>query len=171
MVYTINIATKPYLKNFITTLYGDPIPIANNNHIGVFLIGCLCKTKLHVHLKPGEKGRIYEFLTEEVTCVSPISLLKDYGHMIDINQAIQINRYFDSIFKEHLYFWVQNRITPNKRSCGYKSAIESFMDRYNLHHSTNYDCLQKIEYRFRKNISKKMFEGLSTHKKPVSTLF
>lgn len=172
--YTVTIPTKPHIKNFIASLYGDPVRITNNNSIGIYLVGVLSKKNFHVQAKPGVKGRYLQQLTDKLCCVAPLTQLAHYGHIIRGDHYIQLNRYFEAIFEEHLYFWVDNRIDRNKRRSGYEKAIESFMDRYNLHQTVNYDTLKKIEYRFREDLEKqqnKFMGNLSPQKQLVQTLF
>lgn len=100
--------------------------------------------------------------------------MAQYGYIARGDHFIQINRYFEAIFEEHLYFWVLNRIDRNKRRSGYQEAIETFMDRYNLHQTTNFDTLKKIEFRFREELKKnyeKSLLNLSPQKSVVKTLF
>jgi hypothetical protein len=173
-IYTVTIPTKPYIRNFIATLYGDPIPITNKNNVGIFLIGVMTKTRIAARLNPGVKGKYFQQLTSEITCVCPLSQMANYGYLVNENHIIQINRYFESIFEEHLYFWVLNRIDRNKRRSGYQEAIETFMDRYILHETTNFDTLKKIEYRYREELKKNLEKSLallSPQKSLVKTLF
>jgi hypothetical protein len=172
--YTVTIPTKPHIKSFIASLYGNPVRISNSNSLGVFLIGILAKKNFDAQMKPGVKGRYVQQLTDEIICTAPLCKMAQYGHIARGDHFIQVNRYFESIFEEHLYFWVLNRVNRNKRRSGYQEAIESFMDRYNLHETVNYWTLQKIEYRYReelkKNINKSLL-NLSTQKTAVQTLF
>lgn len=168
--YTVTIPTKPHIKNFIACLYGDPVRITNTNSLGVFLVGVLSKKNFSVQAKPGVKGRYLQQLTDKITCTAPLSKMAQYGYIMRGDHYIHLNRYFEAIFEEHLYFWVKNRTDRSKRFCGSEEAIYSFMDAYNLHQTVKFETLLKIEYRFRKeleNRQKKSLLNLSCQKQPA----
>jgi hypothetical protein len=171
--YSVAIPTNPYLKAFITRFYGDPISINNRSHIGVFLIGVMSKENFSTRMAFDKKDIRYKFFTEKIQCVAPVSLMSRYGYYLSEDQVIQINRYFETLFEEQLYFYVQRNIDTTKRRSGYEKAIENFADFYNieLNEKVSFDCLKKIEYRFRKKTEKISLTTLSAQKQPQVSLF
>jgi hypothetical protein len=176
-IYTVTIPTNPYLKAFITCFYGDPVSIDNKSHLGIYLIGVMSKKKPFSNLRQEEKTERYRYFTEKLQCVAPISYMSVYGFSISQDHVILINRYFESLFEEQLYHFVQRNINPNKRYSGYQSAIENFCLYYNidLNGSVSFECLKKIEWRYRKKVQnpvqKKSFMVLSPLQRITQRLF
>lgn len=161
--FSVNIPTTTHLKQFLLKRYGNPIAINNSSLLGVVLISVLDKTNFHVHLTPKEKIYSFKLYNDLLPCMAPFSLMKDYHYSITIDQAIQINRYYENLFEECLYIFCARRINPHKREKGYFNAIYEFAELNNIAigKDVSYECLKKIEYRYRKNLEKKFIEGLS----------
>lgn len=161
--YTVTLPVSPYIHDFITHLYGNPLSIDNKTFIGVFLIGVLEKSFINDNLPEKDSDYRLSFFTEKILCRAPMSMKYDYGNLINRDKIIVINRLFEKMFEERLYFYVQNNIKKNARYPGYKEAIELFAKQYNinLYNTVSMDCLLKMEYRYRKEIIKKELCGLS----------
>jgi hypothetical protein len=169
-IYTVTIPTSPYVKAFISQLYGDPIRINNKTTIGSFLIGTLSKTSMPAKHSQESRDIRFKFFIDSLTCVASLSDMPVYGFRLTENHIIQINRYLENIFDEQLYFYVQRRINASSRYAGYDKAYEAFITEYNMPENVTMDLLKQIEYRFRKKISKKSLANLTPQKLPPQNL-
>jgi hypothetical protein len=185
--YSVAIPTNPYLKAFITRFYGDPIRIDNKSLVGVFLIGVMSKEKFSTCLPYNDRDVRYKFFTDKIQCIAPVASMAIYGYYLSDHQVIQVNRYFEQLFEEQLFFYVQRNVDTTKRYSGYEIAIENFASFYGieLNDHVSYDCLRKIEYRYRKRLQapaksnnsvsvlreKRFFKGLSPREQPQQSLF
>lgn len=167
--FTVNIPTTTHLKQFLYKRFGNPIALNNDTLLGCYLIGIMQKPNLHVPLKPQEKIYAYKVYNDEFKVMAPLSLMKDYNYTLTVDQAIQINRFYENLFQECLYIFCARRIAPDKREKGYFNAIYEFAELNNIiiGQHVSYDCLKKIEYRHRKKLEKKYFEGLSPQNSSV----
>lgn len=171
-IYTVTIPTSPYVKAFISQLYGNPIRINNKTTIGSFLIGTLSKTSVPAKHTQESRDLRFKFFIDELTCVASLSDMPVYGFHLTENHIIQVNRYLENIFDEQLYFYVQRRINAGSRYAGYDKAYESFVTEYNMPENVTVDLLKQIEYRFRKKLLKKSIANLTPPKiSPQKLLF
>ena len=161
--YSVGIPTTSHLCKFLLVEYGNPVKIDNSTLIGTVIISLLGKASFHVSMNPLQKKQQSGTYTSTLTCQAPISLMKDYGHSITMDQAIQMNRFFERFFFEKLYLFVQHRVDKHKRNMGVQEAILDFCSFYEIdtEREISYDALKKAEYRFRKK-QKKSFDILSS---------
>jgi hypothetical protein len=171
--FSVQIPTSTYIKKFIQKRCGNPVAINNNSLLGVVLIAVMDKPKYHVHLKPHEKESCFKSYTDNLACVAPLSLLKDYHFSLTKDQVIQINRYFEQSFKEALYIHCTHRVNHQKRVKGYDDAIFEFAELYKIAigQDVTFDCLKKMEYRKRKEYQVKIFEDMSATQIAVQQSF
>lgn len=94
--------------------------------------------------------------TTAVTCQAPYRYMNSYGFDLTDDQIIQLNRSWNTTFAEDLYFHCQNSISKEGRYKGYDTAIEQFANLYNIEIDIDatFECLKKIEYRYRKEREK-----------------
>lgn len=149
--YSVHIKTSPHLKKFISLEFGNPVKIDNSSLLGVVLISMLQKDSFHVSLKPRQKEQLSVNYSVSITCQAPMSLMKDYGHIITLDQVIQLNRFFEKFFFEKFFLFVHYRLDKNKRKMGVQDAIYDFCNYYDidLEREISYDALKKAEYRHR----------------------
>lgn len=171
--FSVQIPTSPYLKQFIKAEFGEPIPINNYNLVGVFLIGVLQKENFNTRLPNEKKDFRYTRFTTAVTCVAPITLIRNFGFALNADATIQINRFFEEYFDRELYLFVKRNTDPGKRYAGYKQAIEAFavLHSLDLENTVTFDALKKMESRYRKKIEDKSVATLSPRKKQAAPLF
>lgn len=171
--FSVQIPVSPYLKPYITRRFGDPIAIDNQSLVGVFLIGVLEKQNFNVGGQNQKKDIRFNYFTDSITCVAPISLMKDFGWNLKPDHIIQFNRFFEEHFDLDLHLHVERNVKKNTRYAGYKQAIESFAVEYNicLEETISFEGLKKMEYRYREKIKKKTFGTLSSPKIQPATLF
>ena len=146
--YTVTIPTKTYLRKYIHSRYGQPIPINNHSLIGVIMISLLEKN--FCTRQPSFKKDIrYTSFTDEITFLAPATLMYNYGVDMNTEKIIQVNRFFENDFEESLYRYC--KYAPNKEI---KISIEQFAMMHNiiLEVDTTSECLKKSEYRYRKKI-------------------
>lgn len=171
--FSVQIPTSPHIKCLIRHEFGDPIPINNQSLIGVFLIGVLEKKSFHTPLPNGKADLRLHYFTERVTCVAPMSLLKDFGWNIKRDHIIQFNRFFEEHFDRELYIHVKRNTLADARYAGYKQALESFAAQYfiELEKDISFETLKKKEYRYRmkvEEVQNKSFDTLSSPQKQTA---
>ena len=166
--FSVQIPTSPYMAKFLAKRYGNPVPINNKNLLGTTLISLMEKPGFHVQMKPNDKQLyFYKQFTTKLQSVAPLSLMKDYNYNLTIDQVIQMNRFFDNYFEQILYIFCAAKINRNQRHVGYDDAIFEFADIHEIAigQDVSFDCLKKNEYRYRKNLEKKLFGELSPQNK------
>ncbi len=158
--YSVLIPTSSHLKKFLSVEYGNPVKLDNGSLLGVVVISLLSKDGFHVALKPKEKSQQMQGYNVSVSCSAPMSMMKDYGHSLSMDKVIQLNRFYEKLFYEKLFLFVQHRLNKSKRKMGVQDAIVEFCDYYDieLDNEISYDALKKAEYRYRKN-QNKIFRG------------
>jgi len=171
--FSVQIPTSPHIKCLIRHEFGDPIPINNQSLIGVFMIGVLQKENFNTRQPDGKADTRFLYFTEKVTCVAPISLLKDMGWNLKRDHIIQFNRFFEEYFDRELYIHVKRNTLTDTRYAGYKQAIESFAARYfiEVEQHITYEALKKKEYRYRmkvEDVQEKSFATLSSPQKQTA---
>lgn len=170
--FTVQIPVSPYIERFITSIYGQTIAINNNTTIGSFLIGVLQKRYIDHKMTPVFLQQRMSFFTAKVTCIAPLHMMEEFGYILRPDQVVAINRHYEKVFEEHLYFYVQNRIKKEGRYKGTRQAIEQFAEDYKLpvYESITMDCLIKMEYRFRKKLQELSSPDLSAPKQSALQL-
>lgn len=79
--------------------------------------------------------------------------MSSYGIDITDDNIIQLNRYFDHMFAQELFYFVKhNASVKRSRYNGHNSAIEGFALKYgiSIEEHVTMECLKKTYYRFRK---------------------
>ena len=91
--------------------------------------------------------------TGGVVCKAPLSMMKDYGYCMSTDKIVQINRFYEKLFYEKLFLFVQHKLDKNKRKMGVQDAINDYCDIYGIDIDTDisYDAMRKAEYRNRNN--------------------
>jgi hypothetical protein len=168
--FTVQIPVSPYVKKFVVAEFGNPVRISNYNFFGIFIIGVLQKENFSTRLTFNKKNLRYNHFTEKITCVAPISLIRNLGYHVSDDHIIQINRFFEYCFDRELYYFVKQNTNTNTRYAGYKQAIEKFAFHYDIHieNEVSFEALKKMEYRYRKTIIKKSVATLSPPVKQAS---
>ena len=171
--FSVQIPTSPYLKHFICKEFGHPIQINNQSLIGVFMIGILEKQNFHVHMPQEQKNYRYLYFTEKITCIAPLSLIRNFGFTVKEDHVIQLNRFFEEYFDHELYLYVKRNTKQGHRYAGYKQAIESFAALYHivLEETISFEALKKMEYRYRIKKENKSVDDLSSPVKQAASLF
>jgi len=149
--YTVLIPTSPHLRKFLSVEYGNPVKLDNGSLLGVVIISLLSKGNFHVALKPNQKKKLVDSFTVSFSCIAPISLMKDYGHTITSDKIIQLNRFYEHLFYEKMFVFIQHRLNIGKRKLGVQDAIIEFCNYYDieLDREISYDALKKKEWRWR----------------------
>lgn len=114
--FSVTIPTKPYIKEFISREFGNPVCITNYSLLGIVVVSILQKPEFSVRFDPNKKSFRFSGFTEKITCLLPLSLMYHYGYEITGDQAIQINRFFEEYFdrnilqKNGLSGWLDHRL-------------------------------------------------------------
>lgn len=159
--FTVKIPTSAYIKVYIESQFGSPVPINNKNIIGIYLVGLLEKNNFRIAMNPKEKNLRFQKLKENIKCEAPISVMKDIGWHLREDHIIQINRFFEEHFEHELYMFVKRNTIPGSRYLGYKQAIHLFANEKNIEieKHISYEGLKKMEYVYRKRIKKNFVES------------
>lgn len=150
--FTISVLTKPYLKKYFHTKYGNPIIFSTENYFGICLAGLL-QRPVRIHKKKDFLRMRVDKFTELMDILCPISFLTNdvLGTYISDSHTISLNKLFEEKFEEELTFF-----STVLNICGVetKDAIEEFCKNYNIEVGSDisFEALKKKEYRFRKNL-------------------
>jgi hypothetical protein len=159
--FSIEIPTKPYLKQYLESLYGDPITFSTDNYFGISLLGFLEK-------------KFYRKQTEAIThrqvdrFTSPLKVLlpkwwltkSDFGTEIPEKNIILLNKLFEERFEEDL---CKHCLLFAAVGVEIKIVIEEFCRIHNIEIETHItaEALKKKEYRYRISKQKEFYAHLS----------
>jgi len=166
--FTVKIPTTSVLKKFINKLYLQPnaeaIKIDNKCLFGTVLISLLNKPNIETNLNKFEEQKKFSNYNTQIVCVGMWSLMSHYGTEINMNQAIQVNRFFEELFDLYLYVFCKKNVNESKRVAGYDKSILAFADLYGIEIDVDisFEGLKKKEYRYRKNQEEKIMGVLSS---------
>jgi hypothetical protein len=152
--FKVEIKTKPFLKKYLLSLYGDPLILSVSNPIGLFVTATLEKavyptaTKEIVH-------RSYEKYKDTITVSLPLIWLKKYyyGTGVSESRTVFINRFFEGMFQKELSDYCENK---SKDKGDRQQAIYDFCAGHNIDIPTDitFDNLKQTEFRYRKRMEK-----------------
>lgn len=145
--YSINIPTKTYLKKYIYSLHGQPVIMSDRSVFTLAVRAFLIKD-FKTQYSINHKNIMLRTLTNKVVMLAPMSRMAQYGHSLDNNSILFLNRFFEAMFEKHLYIYVDSQSNIMDR----KDAIEQFCFKYNIELETDItaEALKKTEYRLRK---------------------
>ncbi len=150
--FELTIPTKPYLKKYLHSLYGDPLIFTIENHFGICIAAFLHRPLLFHHRKELLKMRTDKF-EATLTIRLPFTILTERrgGYDISDRYIITLNKLFENRFEEDLWRFC---IAMNLRKIETKDAIELFCSIYNISidEDITFDALKKKEWRFRKKM-------------------
>lgn len=158
--FTVQLPVKPYIKKYLTNLYGDPILLDFSSNIGFIILTSLTSTldsKLFSYY--GFRGDLKRF-SQSVSIKIPVHYFDICNNELSFRQVALINRYFEDRFEEEMCSYVINDVT---RGFEKKVSIQNFCIFHNVELDTDIssDAIVKMEYRFRKNKLKKSTLNLS----------
>ena len=171
--FPLTLNTKPFLKKYLQSLYGNPVIFSSNNSLGVILIGLLERP-----YKPHKSPDIIQFRAfDKYDCHLQIFLPKTiltkhrYGYALSNQQIITLNKFFENLFEEDL---CKEIVLASMYRVKLRKAMEHFCWRHqiSIEEDISYDCLKQKAYRYRKatgisirkknqNINDLSFENLS----------
>ena len=153
--FSVLIPTSVHIKKFLHKEYGNPIKIDCYTLMGIVIISLLEKQSFHVAMHEVDKKKKFSNYIVEVVCKAPLSMMKDYGHCMSIDKVVQINRFYEKLFYEKLFLFVQHKLDKNKRKMGVQDAINEYCDIYGIDIDTDisYDAMKKAEYRNRHHLN------------------
>jgi hypothetical protein len=142
--YGLSIATKPYIKGYLETLYGNPIIFSRDNYFGMIMAGLLCRPVRHQHAPKVLEWRVFDKFTDSVKVYLPKWWLTKYecGHTLTNNQIITLNKLFENRFEEDLYKHCDLAIIYNVQI---KKTLEDFCWQHHIsvEEDISYEALQK----------------------------
>lgn len=155
--FPISLPTKPYLKPYLETLYGNPVIINTQNTFGVIVHSLLTRPRRLHEKKEIISYRVFDKFDTQMKVYLPKWWLEKYevGHTLEEEQIISLNKFFEERFEEDL-------TTFCKLSIVYKVEIKKSLEDFCMRHRIEieehitYDALKQKEYRARK-ASEKMF--------------
>jgi hypothetical protein len=102
--FNVTIRTKPYLKKYLQTLYGDPIIFTTRNLLGIIIAPLLKRPVKFQHSTEVLQKRAFKFAdTLEIKCHKRFIRHRKFGIFINDRQAISVNLFFENQFREDLW--------------------------------------------------------------------
>jgi hypothetical protein len=154
--YTIDIPTKPYLKKYLQSLYGDPLTFSRDDYFGSTLTGYL-QRKFYSQNEKELTYRKFDTFSTTLTVHMPAWWLTEshFGTDIPEDNIIFLNKHFENLFEEKLVTFTMSLGMAN---VNVKTALELFCKMHNIEIDVDitYDALKQKHYRGRKK-SKKLY--------------
>lgn len=159
--FSLIIYTKPYLKKYLQSLYGNPIIFDKDNLFGVTIAAFLEKP-LDFHVTKEELRCRTDKYTEKLEIFLPKTILtkrRSTGYDLSDANTITLNKFFETRFTEDLARWCELGMVYKVE---FKKNIEDFCHRYKieLEYDITFDAIKKKEYRLREK--RKIQEEKST---------
>jgi hypothetical protein len=171
--FELCVQTKPYLKKYFQTLYGNParnkeIVFTTDNLFGICIAASLFRPLQFHHRKELLKLRTDKF-DARMDIHLPITFLTERrgGFAISDAHTITINKLFENRFEEDLWKFC---LLKNIQDVETKDALEEFCQLYNIviDEDITYEAIKKKEWRYRKKmknsapqLSRENFEEIS----------
>jgi hypothetical protein len=155
--FDLTIQTKPYLKKYFQTLYGDvkqgkEIFFSTDNLFGICIAAFLFRPLKFHHRKEMLRLRTDKF-DAAMNIHLPITILTERrgGFEISDQHTITINKLFEQRFEEDLWKFC---LIENIKDVETKDALEKFCDLYNIviDEDITYEAIKKKEWRYRKKM-------------------
>jgi hypothetical protein len=166
-LYTISIPAKPHIARFAHIRYGNPIWLNADSTLGILISALLNQSAYRSKFTLSDRDLRFKYLTASIQCAAPLSeMLRGKCFALSTDHVLAVNQFLENDFEERLYFYCQRQANWQKRRAGIDAAIESFADFYGiqLDEEITFDGLKKMEYRFRKKKTEKIFAEMSPHK-------
>ena len=169
--FTVKILTKPYLKKYLQSIYGQPIIFTTKNFFGSVVLALLEKPSVPREKKDKMRLRIDSFTsTLEIYC--PIWFLKQHKYGFDISEAhiIALNKLFEQRFTEDLFKFCK---VLNLCGVDIEDGLEEFCRMHSLEidEDITIEGLKQKEYRYRKHLTD-IDAGIAKNKnKPIQISF
>jgi hypothetical protein len=155
--FSITIQTKPYLKKYLQSLYGDPLIFSTENSFGI-VVESLLSRPLEDHNNPEVLRQRFDKYTTSLELFIPIrNIFKRKGFAITQRQILSLNKFFEKQFCEQLLSWCEMGVIYKVE---YKKNIEDFCWRHKIlidavDEDISFDALKKKEWRARKKKEEK----------------
>jgi hypothetical protein len=156
--FDLSVQTKPYLKKYFQTLYGDPahnkqIFFTTDNLFGICIAAFLFRPIKFHHRKEMLRLRTDKF-DATLQIHLPITILTERRGGFEISDAhtITLNKLFENRFEEDLWKFC---LVENIKEVETKDALEKFCTLYNIviDEDITYEAIKKKEWRYRKKMN------------------
>lgn len=148
--FSLVIYTKPYLKKYLQSLYGNPIIFDKDNLFGL-TVAAFLERPLDFHVTKEELRCRTDKYTEKLEVFLPKTILtkrRSMGFDLTDQHTITVNKFFETRFTEDLVRWCELGLVYKVE---FKKNIEDFCHRHKieLEYDISYDAMKKKEYRLR----------------------
>jgi hypothetical protein len=160
--FSVTIQTKPYLKKYLQSLYGDPLIFTTHNSFGIIAEALLTRPLEDHNSQEVLRQRFDKYTTQLTFFVPKRNLLKRKGFTVTPPHILSLNKFFEKQFCEHLLHWCEMGVVYKVE---YKKNIEDFCWRHKISigeeadDDITFDALKKKEWRFRKKNEEKSKES------------
>jgi len=160
--FSITIQTKPYLKKYLQSLYGEPLMFTTDNSFGIIVESLLTRPTEDHHSAVELKQRFDKFTAPLEIFIPNRYLFKRKGFAITDRHTISLNKFFEKQFSEQLLSWCEMGVIYEVE---FKKNIEDFCWRHKINigeeadDDITFDALKKKEWRFRKKKQEKLKES------------
>lgn len=152
--FFVTVPTQTYISRFLTSRYGQVIPIHEKTLLGKDLLNMI-RYPLGCQLSSSQRNLLYGHYNDQLKLSIPLKLKNSVVHDLSIEHIVTINQYLKKYFDTQLcQFCIQHINSERKNKVGYKQAIEIFarMHKIDLEEDISYECLKKSDYRFRQKM-------------------
>lgn len=157
--FTLSLPVKGYVKKYLQQKYGCPLTLSANDVFSDVLLAMLLvpvPTKRSRQELDQQLGRRCHRLDIRI----PFSMFYRLPKEISEHSQVRINTYFENRFREEFCDTVERLVTFGKIER--QLAIEHFaaINRLEMDEDISFDCLKKMEYRYRKEREEKSKKSL-----------
>lgn len=159
--FTFKLPVKKYIAKYLTTLYGETIPVKMETDIGFVILNTLA-SRMESQVTRGRVDLLLNRYDSTITFVIPFHYFYLTKKEVSPMTCMLLNRYFETKFENDLCSYVNAaRLMGTKR----KKAIEKFTAIYSIDIDIDIssDALRQSEYRHRKKNFDKFLCRLSHH--------
>ncbi len=121
---SIDLKVPPYLKSYLTTLYGDEYHLGTADSLGILVLNTLKKKSCYYkHSIDDNRTSVYKLHIS-------LSMFEKYGCGISEEQLTQICKAVDNEFRRAVY--THAILSKSFQGFEYKDSILSFLYAYNI---------------------------------------
>ena len=150
--YFTKLPCKPYIKKYIASFYGLPVPASNKTTLGCFVNSCLAKERYRAHYY-GESF-IYKNFTDYLVFQISGWAFMHIGFDFPKAKVIEINQFLEARFEEHMFLHCNTHYIAGQTER--RKLIEAFAESHGieLEEDISLDALVKTERRMRNAIKR-----------------
>lgn len=151
--HNVYLPCKTYIRKYITSIYGDPVPAYNRSSLGCYINRCLEKKSYTNRMLTASFTD--QYFTDKLTIQINPWQFAHIGFDFSAEKVKELNWFMENMFEEHLFLYVDAHMTEHTER---KKLIDAFASQYGIVTEVDItlEALVKTEYRMRKKVARNM---------------